>query len=271
MIVRPKSEDPWNDNEEAISAYLGLLFVEKYGHYQDRLTDAAEQGVDALESELKLVASAVPVVMSTAYPTKVYTELSGAAEAGQELYGASMNDPRIDSMNGALEVGTAAAMNVYFEEQVIPKLLQVVGDAVASGIAGEALRDVFTKAFGEIISSDNPYWNIQANQVTVRAHNYGILRSARTRGMSGYRLVAVMDERTTTFCRSVDGKEFWVADGLAEYERVGFGSPAYMRTESPWVDTSIDASRTSSSQLAASRKLVPPFHARCRTTIQPIY
>ena len=87
------------------------------------------------------------------------------------------------------------------------------------------------------------------------------------RGYRAYRLDAVIDSRTTEVCRSLNGKEFWLADAVARLEKLARVAPEEIAEQSPWLALE-DVDGMDSAALSKNGILTPPFHANCRTTMK---
>jgi len=104
-----------------------------------------------------------------------------------------------------------------------------------------------------------------------RGYHYGYLKSLEQQRVIGYRFRATVDARTSRVCLSMNGREFLVSsavnilEGLAEDP-----SPDAAKTRTPWVKVG-DVTGKSAQELTAMGVIVPPLHARCRSTIEPIY
>jgi len=156
--------------------------------------------------------------------------------------------------------------NHYFARIAHPALMEAV---LADGVSITGTNDleaVLEAVMARVIKGTEVYWRIVANQTMSRAHHYGILRGAQEQGKLGYRLVAVIDLRTTDLCRGLDGKEFWVADAIEHLERVAETDPADIGKVAPWVKWD-DVKGKSNAELSSLGVLCPPFHSFCRTTL----
>ena len=193
---------------------------------------------------------------------------------GMLLSGAALTDysrlmVSINRLLGGFTAQVRYFSNQYFTRIAHPALMDAVLSAGTSLTGLEDYGKVLADEMAKAIWNTGPYWRIVANQTTSRAHHYGILRGAQEQGKLGYKLVAVLDRRTTELCRNLDGKEFWVADGIAHLERIAETEPEDIAKVAPWVKAE-DVKDKSASDLSTMGVLVPPFHANCRTTLVAI-
>lgn len=128
------------------------------------------------------------------------------------------------------------------------------------------------------------YWKIVTTNALANARSYANLREMQEQGVHSFVFVAVMDERTTTICRSLNGRVFPVTPALDRMEgaisaqdlesldkftpmvRVikdpgdGLTFSAQGKTFGPDVDDAF---------LLANGIIIPPLHFLCRSTIKP--
>ena len=153
----------------------------------------------------------------------------------------------------------------YFDSQVLPKLYAAVEKAFEDASdTVTAMRQV-RKAIDAKMLSRAPYWHVVASANASHAYHYGLVQAGLSKGYRGYRLVAVLDSRTTDICRALNGKEFWLADALPVVERLASGDDP--RAASPWI-TGEERRLLTENEVYDRAVYVPPFHGRCRTTMQ---
>lgn len=114
------------------------------------------------------------------------------------------------------------------------------------------------------------YMAIMANVAAQRSYNYGFLTAIQARGVRVFRLVAVIDNRTSDICRALNGTEFFVSDALRLIERASNPQiPTAATTVTPWLRAET-LEPMSVQQLVAAGVMVPPFHADCRTHLEEV-
>lgn len=103
-----------------------------------------------------------------------------------------------------------------------------------------------------------------------RLSNWGFIGEADMRGLTQYKLNAMLDNRTSEFCRMINGKVFTIdqARGLVD-RSIYADNPEDLREIQPWplqTKASMDDLRSlTNDQLAGRGFHVPPFHPGCRT------
>ena len=102
-----------------------------------------------------------------------------------------------------------------------------------------------------------------------RMTSLGSLLEAASRGITKYRVQAVLDERTSDICRALNGREFEVEQGLATMISLLAGDPDSAKELSPWPDAATTklVPGMSSGDLALGGLGLPPYHPYCRTTV----
>lgn len=164
---------------------------------------------------------------------------------------------KVSPYDGPIELGAEIyePIDEDYAEEVVEK-------ADASGRYVTPLVD-FTDAgssLAQMVSSLN----------TSRLSTWGFTAEADTVGAQRYQLTAVMDNRTSPFCRFIDGKEFDVqtAKDLVN-DALSVQDPQDLATVQPWPDQSKAAiaeyESYSEQDLVDAGLNIPPFHPNCRT------
>lgn len=121
------------------------------------------------------------------------------------------------------------------------------------------------------------YFTMLAGTVRNQASNQGILATFVEAGVERYRIVAVMDKRTSEICSFMNGQEFSTSAGAKlAVARLDAETPEEVRDLSRWRSAAsareLVASGGGSPEEALARAgmALPPYHGRCRTTISPV-
>lgn len=103
-----------------------------------------------------------------------------------------------------------------------------------------------------------------------RLATWGFTAEAEVRGITRYKLTAVLDARTSKFCRFIDGRVFEVEDGREKVlEVLRVQNPNDLRVVQPWpkqtkADMAMYAEMTDD-EFVARGWHIPPYHPHCRT------
>lgn len=145
---------------------------------------------------------------------------------------------------------------------------QIFRGVVNGTVPGAFVPDTFR-------GSTEQYFQMLAGTVRARASAFGALGAIGDAGFTTYRIVAVMDERTSQQCQKMHGRTFKVSDGTRHVERsLAATDPEGLKSVAGWktpeqIDQ-IAGSGDEDSQrraLAAGGLALPPYHARCRTVV----
>ena len=165
----------------------------------------------------------------------------------------------------------------YFPDQVQGKTSEVVSDVILDkGLTNEeaALKlqrelegALGTKEAAQVVPthySTNPqaYFSIVTNNAALQANSVGRMIAMSDAEVEKYRIVAIIDKRTSNICRKLDGKEFEVKKAMSAVEKfldvenlndLQNLMPFNNKDEVPkWANEGLG---------------FPPFHMKCRTTV----
>lgn len=216
---------------------------------------------------------------SLQYDTPNATEEASTQKAKRE----AKIDPKLD----LADAGAVKALNKqqlfwigeHYEKNVSKGIAEVTrgviveagGDRVKAGRAmAEKVADQLSHVRtpdGFRGSSKQYFEGLVANAATVaRAHSQ--MRSFLDIGITKYTIVNPLDERTCPVCQHMDGKVFSISDGAKQMgAELRAKNPAGVRAAHPWLGAGKIKKLTSASALAGAGQALPPFHFRCRCTV----
>lgn len=224
--------------------------------------------------DLEKVVEGLDPLMRTAWThdtEKVVADLvsaitaKGAKRAGAyEAFKGFKSRPMIEA---GMVASAKYSTNTYFNRVVLPSM---INDIQTKAKTGAPFDDAFFREMQGKLEKrlkSVPYWKNVASQASSRAYHYGMTRAGLQKGYSTYTLQAVVDDRTSDVCLSLNGKTFNLDTGVAHAERVALLDPDRMKDEAPWATLPMVEGKTEG-QLARAGVLLPPFHfGGCRTTI----
>lgn len=109
--------------------------------------------------------------------------------------------------------------------------------------------------------------DVSANITGTRVASYGMLHEARARGISRYRIDAVLDDRTTDICRNMHGRIFTVEAAYSRTQSLlSITDPNTLKSRAPF-PAMFELEDTSDADLQAAGIDVPPFHFLCRSVV----
>lgn len=160
----------------------------------------------------------------------------------------------------------------------------ITREAVVGGLGreevGRIVRGVVGGTFpgvgvpGTWSGSTEQYFTSLAGTVRNQASNYGVLTTFVEGGVERYRIVAVLDKRTSDVCRLMDGREFSVRTGAKlAADRLDADSPEAVKNVSPWRSATsaetIAGAENPEEALSRAGMALPPYHGSCRSSIAP--
>lgn len=130
---------------------------------------------------------------------------------------------------------------------------------------------------GTFRGSSDQYFELLSANAATSARAWGQIRSFDELGCTRYELVNPMDHRTSEICRHLNGKVMLVANAKSQIaSEAAAKNPTDIKRAHPWPSIkSVKAlspkaghvGAADSAALSAGGLSLPPFHARCRTTV----
>lgn len=157
-------------------------------------------------------------------------------------------------------------------ESVQPSVLEGVSRREAGKRVAEAIATQLGKITvpGGFNGSDAKYFEGLAANTATNARVRGQVRSFLDIGVTRYEIVNPMDRRTTPICAFMNGRVFTVRDAASLIETVsGATTPEQVKSAHPWLSFSKvqQIGKGGERALANAGLSLPPYHFRCRTTI----
>jgi hypothetical protein len=153
-------------------------------------------------------------------------------------------------------------------------LVQLIADVENEGtIKKSAASKRYVREFVSFEEGGDEALQMVSSLHSSRMAVWGFTSEAESRGVEEYQLNAVLDGRTSDFCRTVHGRRFKVEDGRNKIvAALDVEDPEDLRIVHPWPKQTRKAieqyKAMTSDELRALGFLVPPFHPRCRTLCQ---
>lgn len=147
--------------------------------------------------------------------------------------------------------------------------------ATAESVQKAETAPRFLKEFTSFQGEGEDMVQTIASLHTSRLAVWGFTAEAEVRGMQKYKLSAVIDSRTSDFCRWINGKEFDVEVAREKViQALSVQNPDDLKTIAPWPKQTKAAmssyAEMSADQLQKLGYSVPPFHPGCRTLCVPV-
>jgi hypothetical protein len=208
----------------------------------------------------------------------------------------------MSSLDTAL-VDTLAAdgpywINEFYGEHLSARISEVGRKAtIETGLgrkaAGDVMRKTLEKEF-RLLGGPSPfissvparfagnvgnYTRIVAANVTQRNRVYSSISAYQTSGIQEYIISAVMDERTTEVCQEMNGRKFFVNEGVSQLNRIAATeTPEEFIEMAPWPSNVEEVRATAGTgtleqqnrNLASGGLALPPYHGMCRTVVEAL-
>ena len=159
-----------------------------------------------------------------------------------------------------------------------------LNEAVSSGYTREMLADKLKEQFQHLGEKSAHYWQGLAEHTALRVREFGRLEGYRKAGAKGYRLVVVLDDRTSEICRALaaQDKVYPLNDAIDTMEQLmnidtqkhSLESVREMTKEiAPWVsEKQIEYDEHDKAiGISGNHTPFPPFHWKCRTTTEIVF
>lgn len=187
----------------------------------------------------------------------------------------------------ALAVGTLALSSTM--DQVSDLFMRTVEWSVGDTIRASAVQSIalareqeektqksdtprFLRPFTEFKASGDRALQLVSSLHTSRLSTWGFTAEAEFLNIAEYELTAVLDGRTSDFCRLINGKRFQVADARQSILQIlSVQNPDDVKVLQPWPKQNKAAleayAALSVQELTAQGLHIPPFHPFCRTML----
>lgn len=199
-------------------------------------------------------------------------------------YGAAMAAGRSDTFvsAGTHEKFLKGVVDGFIHSIEYNMTIQAVKGAVQSIAKSEAVYNQETVAKAEVTRFLRPFvefaeptdsmLQLISSLHSSRVSTWGFTAEADVLGFTEYRLSAVLDGRTSAFCRAINGKVFKVADARKSIvDILSLPNPEDAKNMQPWPSQTKDAiagyHAMSAEELTDANLHIPPYHPRCRTLL----
>ena len=137
------------------------------------------------------------------------------------------------------------------------------GEIELDSIGAELKRE-----FGSILSADESYFKGVSDHIALQARNVATVTQGAKYGVKYYKILAIMDARTTQICRSMHGRIIPATHLEAQADKIlNANSLASKKAAAAWKS---DAYLGKSDKMDSNFGL-PPYHFRCRTEAVPVW
>jgi hypothetical protein len=154
--------------------------------------------------------------------------------------------------------------------QVHASALQLIAQAEEDAAKVVKAEDRYLNEFVSFAKEGMQSMQLIASLHASRLSTWGFTAEADLLGITEYQLSAVLDGRTSQFCKIIHGHTFRVADAHSSITTIlSAQNPDDLRTLQPWPKQDAESltryGALTSEELTAEGLHIPPYHPRCRT------
>ena len=159
-------------------------------------------------------------------------------------------------------------MGKEYNENLQNRLKDKIEGVFKGEIELDSIGAELKREFGSILSADESYFKGVSDHIALQARNVATVTQGAKYGVKYYKILAIMDARTTQICRSMHGRIIPAAHLEAQAEKIlNANSLASKKAAAAWKS---DAYLGKSDKMDSNFGL-PPYHFRCRTEAVPVW
>jgi uncharacterized alkaline shock family protein YloU len=142
----------------------------------------------------------------------------------------------------------------------------VIDNGMFLGLGRKEVGAILKDNLNAYYKKTDAYWRGLAATVINRARCFGGVSAMEQAMVEEYEILAMMDERTSPFCRMMDGHIFRLGDAIkARDDMLNATDPEEVKKVHPWIPYKKAVNMTHK-ELVGQGQALPPYHFYCRTT-----
>ena len=159
-------------------------------------------------------------------------------------------------------------MGKEYNENLQNRLKDKIDGVFKGEIELDSIGAELKREFGSILSADESYFKGVSDHIALQARNVATVTQGAKYGVKYYKILAIMDAKTTQICRSMHGRIIPAAHLEAQADKIlNANSLASKKAAAAWKS---DAYLGKSDKMDSNFGL-PPYHFRCRTEAIPVW
>ena len=159
-------------------------------------------------------------------------------------------------------------MGVEYNEALQTKLKDLIEKTFKGEIANDEIGAVLRDEFGAIIGANESYFKGVAEHISLQSQNISRVMQGKKYGVKYYKVVAVMDSRTSEICRSMHGRIIPASHLENQAQKIlSAKNMSQKKNAAIWQSKAYNGR---SDKMSANFGL-PPYHFRCRTEVVPVW
>lgn len=156
-------------------------------------------------------------------------------------------------------------MRGHYQDKLSAQFKEVVDEVMHAGYSRREMATQLADRFGEIVDGDARYWSDLADHTVTKSREIGRITGFEDAGITEVVVRAVMDDRTSAVCRSLNGRVIQVAKLGAQRDRLlAARTREEMKEAAAWL-APLEPETPMPDNVG-----IPPYHYRCRTTLQAV-
>lgn len=172
----------------------------------------------------------------------------------------------------------------HYEADVRQNFADTLSKAIEQGYTKEMLADTLKDQFNDLANRSAHYWQGLAEHTALRIREFGRLQGYKKAKAKYYKLVVILDDRTSDICRALAAQDkvyplndaIEVMDNLMELDTKSNSlddAREYIKALVPWVknDQIVYNNQDEPIGVLGAHTPFPPFHWKCRTSTQIIH
>lgn len=159
-------------------------------------------------------------------------------------------------------------MGREFNENLRKKLTALIEKTFSGEIANDEIPKILKDEFGGLVKANESYFKGVAEHISLQSQNISRVMQGRKYGVKYYKVSAVMDDRTSEICRSMNERIIPAAHLEDQADKIlSAKNMADKKAAAAWRNNAYNGR---SDKMDANFGL-PPYHFRCRTKIVPVW
>jgi hypothetical protein len=171
----------------------------------------------------------------------------------------------------------------HFEADIRQNFTDVLSQAIDQGYTKEMLTETLKQQFSDIADKSQSYWQGLAEHTALRIREFGRLQGYKKAQAKYYKLVVILDDRTSDICRALAAQDkvyplndaVEVMDNLMAMDTKSNSlddAREYIKALAPWVknDQVVYNNQDEPIGVSGAHTPFPPFHWKCRTTTEVV-
>jgi hypothetical protein len=169
----------------------------------------------------------------------------------------------------------------HFEADIRQNFTDVLSKAIDQGYTKDMLTETLKQQFNDIADKSQAYWQGLAEHTALRIREFGRLQGYQKAQAKFYKLVVILDDRTSDICRALAAQDkvyplndaVEVMDNLMALDTKSNSlddAREYIKALAPWVkdDQIVYNNQDEPIGVSGAHTPFPPFHWKCRTTTE---